>query len=594
MALLRSWAWLPAHVREVATAKCREMWVAVASRVSTDADAAVRLAIAEIAGLAGDPALVPSVGRLLNDPSPEVARAADRSFAALLRDQSVQTPGAPAEIERSFADALRASGTVRATDVAKAVASLMDRAAMANPESPLAMFLNDPEADLTPIQATLRRARDPVTRQRAWEWLGRSRLAPACVDALANARTPEDHARVVGLWHLIGNPARARRLRLVRVRAGKPATSAEGELGPKAALPRNAPCPAPADLAALPIDARRGFPCYLAGLDADGPSRVLLSERYLAEPDALARLAAVTHGSSRVLGDFCFDADPCVSRSAALRRSNLGAARASKPAAARLERAAHAWVRRVHEEDAPALLADTPACRVLWRKRLALDRERVLADLRSAILGTAALDATNGAEHASSARTGAIMLARRLGLGALLREALVEVAAGAALDARAAASAVAALGQLPGAENQRLLIDFASHADERVRANAVEGLGLALRAGSVEIVAERLHEMKTDPNHRVRANALRPLVLESSDHVAELCRMMRDPRVGHRLAGSWLASRLVTGEHAASLGRRGHDLLVEIKRCAEDSEAAVRRRAGHALAMIGGPGEVRL
>lgn len=574
-AVLQSWPRLSQRVRDLAVAACRDRWVTVADQVSTDQDPHVRLALAEIAGLTLDPAMVPSVGRLLSDPDASVARAADRSFALLLKDQSVRTPGAPTEIEQSFADALRTSATVRATDVAKVVASLMDRAAMAKADSPLAAFISDPNTDLTPIQATLRRAKDAVTRQRAFEWLNRPRLAAACVDALANARLAEDHARVLALWHLLGNPARATRLRLVRVRSYARAKDDLDQSGPEFSLPASAPCPLPADIASLPVESRRGLSKYVAHLDADGPSRLLLAERFLIDPDAMSRLQAVTHAPSRVLADFCFDRDPCVARAAALRLSIAGSP-ATRGVHARLDRAPQAWVRRVESEDQPGRFAVSARSAVLWRQRLDADRAAAIAELRTAIL-----------DHDSDACVGAVMLARRLRLVSMFESELTAIAGSASADPRAVASAVAALGELPGERSAKLLGTFTSHADERVRANAVEGLALALRSTHAQPIADLLTELKSDPNHRVRANALRPLVLESPSHIQGVCSMMRDDRAGHRLAGAWLASRLIGSSHADQLGRRGYDLVIELKRCMTDPDAAVRRRAEFGLAVIG-------
>jgi len=573
MALLQVWANLTPRVRQLALASCRERWIAIADQASTDRNAEVRLAVAEIAGLTLDATLVPTVGRLLGDPDPQVSRAADRAFAQLLRDQSVRTPGAPAEIEQSFADALRSSTTVRAGDVAKAVASLMDRAAMASPDSPLAAFINDPKTDLTPIQATLRRAKDSITRQRAFEWLTRPRLAAACVDALANARLAEDHARVLSLWHLLAHPARHTRLGMIRVRSvQKPRDESEGGgVGP--AVPHNAPVPMPVDIAALPLDARRGLPKYLSKLDIDAPSRVLMLERLLSDPDAHARHAAVLVAPARLLPDFCFDPDPCVSRAAALRVSCVDA---KSRAEAQLHRAPNAWVRRAQAEDRPNVFADTPRARQTWRRALLQDRDRVLAELRAVL-----------ASAADSRSAGAVMLARRLGLALALEPEITALARAAAGDPRAVASAVAALGELPPEKAERLLEPFMGHADQRVRANAVEGLAHALGATHEARLAGMLGAFASDSNHRVRANALRPLVVESPAHVVELCGMMRDGRVEHRLAGAWLASRLLGGEHAIHLGRRGHDLLMELKRCGTDPDAGVRRRASFAMAVAG-------
>jgi hypothetical protein len=575
MGLLAVWTKLSPRARQLALSTCRDRWVAIADQAATDNNADVRLAVAEIAGMALDPALVPTVGRLLADPHADVARAADRSFALLLRDQSVRTPGAPAEIERSFADALRSSATVRATDVAKAVASLMDRAAMASPDSPLAAFINDPQTDLTPIQATLRRAKDAVTRQRAFEWLTRPRLAAACVDALANARLAEDHARVLSLWHLLEHPARATRLGLIRVRSvARQRTESDG---PTLAMevPASAPCPLPRDVAALPVEARRGLPRYLARLEADAPSRSLILERLLTDPDAPARLSAVREAPARLLADFCFDPDPCVSRAAALRGSAAGT-RAVRSVPTAPARAPHAWVRRVAGEDAPDPLEDTPRARLGWRARLASDRDSVLAEMRALL-----------ASPQNPRCTQAIVMARRLGLATTLEPELAAVARWTGADARAVASAVAAFGDLPPERAGRLLEPFTAHSDQRVRANAVEGLAAALGATRSEHIEDLLGTLAADENHRVRANAIRPLVLEFPGRVDAVCGMMRDARPEHRLAGAWLASRLVGGGHAERLGRRGHDLLVELKRCGTDPSAAVRRRAAFALNIIG-------
>jgi hypothetical protein len=121
---------------------------------------------------------------------------------------------------------------------------------------------------------------------------------------------------------------------------------------------------------------------------------------------------------------------------------------------------------------------------------------------------------------------------------------------------RLTASLASLLGDLATPDATASVSELIQHEDPRVGANAVESFARQARANAGQYKAAvpgvgPLVELKADPRHRVRANALRALIEFGRDTptaIDGLVEMLRDGRVGHRLAseafGAAAASRV--------------------------------------------------
>jgi HEAT repeat protein len=205
-----------------------------------------------------------------------------------------------------------------------------------------------------------------------------------------------------------------------------------------------------------------------------------------------------------------------------------------------------------------------------------------------------------------SRRLAAIMTARRLGIESMVLESIVRACED--VSPRVVATAAGALVGEAAAQPAVLgtLEKVSTHADPRVRSNAVESLGrIVIRAAraSDEPVVKRasnvIRAMRnapgSDEHHRVRATALRELARAAALRPAAqieplgpaLVEMLNDPRPAHRLAGVWLAERsLAAGFFEArgdgvSLSRReAVERLAELAGHDPDPRVLRRARAG--------------
>jgi hypothetical protein len=120
--------------------------------------------------------------------------------------------------------------------------------------------------------------------------------------------------------------------------------------------------------------------------------------------------------------------------------------------------------------------------------------------------------------------------------------------------------------------------------DARVRANAVEAM---LRSREPGEFVGAVAELKCDPHHRVRANALRGVIemggggkAAEHDGVDGLASMLLDDRQSYRLAGLWLAERALTGRARGGVGAAWDPLCRRVAAMASrDEDAGVRARA---------------
>ncbi|MCC6971692.1 MAG: hypothetical protein IT434_15885 [Phycisphaerales bacterium] len=500
---------------------------------------------------------------------------------------------AASEVVAALGDA-HAAAPVRATRFASPVAS---------------WFWSLDERGRVPLAALIRSARHPLMRVRAWEWSRIPGLAGACAERLSRSASLAEHEGVLSRWHLSLNPRRGAVMAL----------------------------PAPEELASLSPDARVGAARLAPGaLGRDG-ARSLLSP-LLGDADVLVRHAASLAATPTELADFSFDAHGAIAASAS-RRWSLAGLRSSKGGlllravetddgtrrrlASRLARAPVGAVRRVARQELGAYdwaVGSSPAARLAARHMLARDPEgatrRLLEEIESPDVGR---------------RLGAIGVIRALALHEVFAARLVAIARESAArapvhtpiadprsammgapedgskseagvtspgaDARLRATAISALSDVPmlaasSRDAERAIEECLHDGDPRVRANAVEAVARRVRhsPGAGDHALLTLLELKDDGAHRARANALRGLLETAAGEpsVEGVHAMLSDERPMHRLAGVWLAGRVLPGVKPVIAARYG-DLVGAVKRMAEkDEDEHVRRRALHAAALMAG------
>lgn len=435
------------------------------------------------------------------------------------------------------------------------------------------------------FRRAIRRDNSPAIRRLAWRLLPVAPLEMACLERLAGARTDLDHAALLESAHLVLRPRRASRAALL-------ATS-----GP--------PAPGKAQPSALPSStrgfrprARRALPRLLTWIPASEELRERLHLDALTDPDPLVRLAHARSARATELADFCLDPAPEIATLATLRWSLVGIATPSIPAGTRHARLARALARSPH--DAVRRIArDEPEVSPI-------DAADPFSRVRALAVRSADRAALARAWHAS-AREGspevqiaAIRAARRFALLAGWAGVLRDLVEDPAASPRVAATAAAALGDVPDSTAPEALEPAFGHADPRVRANAIESLERVARRGdSPGRIAERVLEFKSSHEHRTRANALRALARRGAPRTTDLdsvgddlVRMLADDRAPHRLAGVWLAERLMCpagplrkdspwqglARLVADLARNDHDGHIR---------ARARRCSGRLLAEIG-------
>lgn len=476
--------------------------------------------------------------------------------------------------------------------------------------SPVARwFWSLDERDRAPLLALVRSAKHPLVRVRAWEWGRLAELAAVCAERLTRSATIAEHEGVLSRWHLSLNPRRGAAMAM----------------------------PAPSDLTSLSPDARAGAARLAIRAIGHEEASALLSP-LLGDADVLVRHAASLAATPTELADFAFDAHDAIAASAA-RRWSLAGLRSAKGSlllravetddgtrrrlASRLARAPVAAVRQVARQDLAAYdwaVDSSPAARMAARHMLARDPEgatkRLLEELESPEIRR---------------RMGAIGVIRALSLHEAFAPSLIAIArepaphlpvptpitnppspidvpedasrsesraAIAKADPRLRATAISALSDGPmlaasSRDAERVIEECLHDADTRVRANAVEAVAKRVRhsPSASDHALLTLLELKDDGAHRARANALRGLLETAAGEpsVDGVRAMLADERTMHRLAGVWLAGRVLPGVKAVIASRYG-ELAGAVKRIAEqDEDEHVRRRAVHAAAlMLGG------
>ncbi len=618
--IARHWARLTPDVRRLAAATGRDRWATVVVRLATAREVPTRRAVAELCRGAADPGLTGIATELLSDTDPSVSEAAEEGLLALAliaaEPETIAWADHVKPAETDWAKAARSTWSTAdrlgfGNDLAGALhslpvhrrerillaAMLVIEPAAARGGGGLAKWLRDrDQTSHSFLRGFLRRDVSPLSRLRAWQWLGTTVLSNAAADRVGVARSLDEHEAVLSNWHLVRNPARVAKLR-------------QHERTLKGSE-RGALIPAREFADRLTVQARRGIAAVAESLDVPAEKRDEACEQALADADPLVRLGAGRACSSRMLTDFCFDRDPDVARSAALRRSwgavpeavrSPGSERVSEERArlAVLARSPHASVRALAGQDLESLCdakTTTAAARVAFRRALVVDEPWVLEKLRELL------------REGEESRGFALIMARRLGLILKLGTSLLEsvrsmlrAPASENESARVLATAVAAMGELPGPEPAELLTVAAGAADQRVRANAIDAMVQRVRSGSetdTARIAGALLEFKEDPWHRVRGSAVRGLgVIGSRSWTAgganalmvgeQLVRMLEDQRPMHRLAGAWVADRTLPGRELREM-KIWPQLVGRLRSLAvTDLEARVRARARFALARAG-------
>ena len=151
------------------------------------------------------------------------------------------------------------------------------------------------------------------------------------------------------------------------------------------------------------------------------------------------------------------------------------------------------------------------------------------------------------------------------------------------LDSKVRATLVRALSNVKSVAAGEAVLRCLESDDQRVVANAIE---------SEHTPIDALVEYKDDAHHRVRASAIRRMLVQSGDGnvvdaaVEDLLKMLRDERVGHRLAGVWAAQRILEVKASSKHGSRfpggssWRTLITTLdSMCRDEQDEGVRRRA---------------
>ncbi len=453
------------------------------------------------------------------------------------------------------------------------------------------------DATLGTLRSAIRTTAAPLAGLRAVEWLAVPALHRTCCDRLAAPRSATDVELALGASHLLLRPARAKRERSDRAGAGSERGGARAMAG----------------VARMSVTARLGAVRMAEWMRMGPEGKEAALTPLLADPAAAVRQTLARGASGALLGDVLFDREEMVARQAFLRWSLAGTGLSRSAAAgggsgsaggraatlSRLTRSAHASVRAFAADERELMLAPGGlGDRLSLRRLMAANPAAAVDGLRERMAGP---------DLAACERC--LVLVRGLGLAEEMSESLLgllgrvrEMADPAAR--RLTAGLAMLLGEIPARAARDAAAELLAHEDARVGANAVEALAKLTRAAAGKeptpgpeadkAAAMPLMELKADPRHRVRANALRALIEEGgqrSSAIEALASMLQDDRVGHRLASSWVLWRVLP-----EMARRGPTkeggagwplLAARATRLASfDPDERVRRRAAACVSRL--------
>lgn len=537
---------------------------------------------------AADRASADTAERLLIDRASHLFAAPPDELPPRLLQRSAETPGprrlhgeaarrpSPAETASLVRAMLDAQETHERSTPALIALAMLDRPALDPLQAqlaPLLAVLDDPDHPAAPtLRRLIRRDRSVMSRRLAWRLLSHPALGMPALERVAGASTPAEHEALLTNAHLVLHPARRRALAMLPT--------------PREAGARTVrtPTPVPANPAELSVEARRGLARLAPALDI-GPAVEpdAVHHAALVEPDRLARLMHARVAVGGQLADFCFDQDPAIARSAVLRWSAAGVSgQRAVPAhrarlASLLTRSPHRAVRRlaIDEPSATPPQLDTPRGR--FTELLEAKPDRPLGDhLQDELMRS----------DDPGRRVALIGLAARTGVLDGWRDLLDEMTQPGKAGPLVSATIATALRTLPAPFPKDILSRLLAHADPRVRANAVETLDRLLRKGvAPENARAAIYEAKASGEHRSRANAVRAETgkptgdpLDSAG--ADLERMITDERPPHRLAGAWLAERVLCAPGMDRTSPAWQRAALRVARVARDEpDAHIRARA---------------
>jgi hypothetical protein len=559
-----------------------------------------RLAAIAIANDTADPGLGKVVCAMLRDEEQRIRKAADETllrmalrllshlppallgehYAAIARTPIDALPVDQEVIElercvllRAVSDAAWGFAAHRCRSPLIAALLLMDRASATPMEREIGArmkrLLSEREhPSHAPLRSVLKRTDCPLLRERALRWLPISAISTAALDRLASADSIVEHELVLTKQTLAMRPARADKLAsLARTRG---ADRADGLL------------PSRSDLGALSEQARVGLISLSRLIGENEAAQRARMEPLLADDSDRVRLHSASMCSTIDLQDYLFDPDPIVARHAAIRWSTIGIdpPRFDSPAGgARVRlcvqntRSPHASVRSLASHELARLTIDdatNPASR---------HRARKLLDTDPAAFTRALRDRLSVHQYCDSA----IALIRALGVEGRFELDLIGIVQGENHPERARASAIAALSLVNSNAARYVLSEALSDRDLRTRANAVE---------TIRVEPEQLVEYKDDEHHRVRANAIKRLILANDGQRASvrtaandsLIELLGDPRPMHRLAGTWVAQRTLAHQHREKLGKGWRPIIAQLEElAATDPDPRLRERAARCI-----------
>ncbi len=610
LAIARSWNVLSTPMKELGAGLGRDRWLEAARTLSREPDQRARLAAVSIAHDTADPGFAKIVALLLADEHQSVRKAADKALmrltmvmldhlpvhllgadlAKVASTPRIVLPVDPAVLvlERctllgAIADSAWSFASHRCRSPLLAALLVMDRAVETPMERQISARMrrllserNHPSH--SPMRTVLRRTPCPILRERSLRWLTIAPISTAAIDRLAIAESLDEHEIVLRKAHLGLRPKRGARLASLRHTTQQ--TNGRLELAPEGPLPTRD------QYHQIGKDARAGLIRMSSLIAIDDQVKRDLREPALADPSTHIRLIACDASSSIDLPDFMYDVDPGIARHAAMSWSSVGNTppRPSSPAGmhrakiAKInDRSPHAWVRRLAQEESDRLVMvrpQSPASRSQARKNYANDPAGFVRSIRDHLADPAA-------------RCDALMLIRIMGIEHRFELDLISIVQSETSDAKARATAVMALGSVDSNAARYMLSESISDADDRIRANACE---------VIVSTPDQILELKSDTNHRVRANAIRRVIRESgTSQIGQirnaghaLLEMLHDDRPMHRLAGTWAAQRTLTGSRREVMGVTWKPLVSEIESMASgNQDPRIQSRAQRCIHRIG-------
>jgi hypothetical protein len=598
--LARSWQFLDADVRPLALALGRDRWLRTAIMLAEQPNSEDRLAAAQIAHDSCDPGFGKMVCRLMRDEEQRVRKLADdallrlalqllddvpdsllgKQYAAVLHARTDRLPADPQVLRleqcvllRAITDAAWGFAAHRCRSPLIATLLLMDRPAYSRMEKETAdrmrrLLSERQHPSHAPIRTVLKRTDCPLLRERALRWLAIDAIGSAAIDRLMTAETMTEHVTVLDSWVLAIRPRRAAKLGAIS--------------SPRSRAPIGNLLPGAHRWDQLSESSKLGVIGIDALINDAQQSRRARIEPALADDSTHVRLRCASLCPSMDLADFIFDTDPGVSRHAAIRWSTLGIEPPKIDSPSCIERiricehntrSVHAVTRAIAIDELARLsISDPhhPASRSRARKILHADPTGFVRMMRDRLA-------------MPESRVDAITMIRLLGVEHRFELDLIGMIQSEHADERARASAIAAIAVVDSSAAKYVLSESMRSDDPRVRANAIE---------YAPVPGVQLVEFKDDPNHRVRANAIRRLI-ESKDEKefamaqqagAELAELLADPRPMHRLAGAWVAQRTVVTRGRDRIGRHWSPIIVQLEElAATDEDVRLRDRASQCI-----------